>query len=71
VVITDRLHGHIFSLLLGIPHVFLDDDPDGNGDFYETWTRASPLCRLARNPAEAWSLARNAVPKQKEATEGG
>jgi pyruvyl transferase EpsO len=71
VVITDRLHGHIFSLLLGIPHVFLDDDPDRNGDFYETWTHASPLCRLARNPSQAWSLARKAVPKRKEATEAG
>ncbi len=66
VVITDRLHGHIFCLLLGIPHVFLNNDSGKNWDFYETWTRDSPLCRLARNPQEAWSLARNAVPKLKE-----
>jgi pyruvyl transferase EpsO len=66
VVITDRLHGHIFCLLLGIPHVFLNNDSGKNWNFYETWTRQSPLCRLARNPAEAWSLARNALPKLKE-----
>jgi len=66
VVITDRLHGHIFCLLLGIPHVLLNNDSGKNWNFYETWTRESPLCRLARNPAEAWSLARNALPKLKE-----
>ena len=66
IVITDRLHGHIFCLLLGIPHVFLDNDSGKNWNFYETWTRQSPLCRLARNPAEAWSLARNALHKLKE-----
>ncbi|HXJ01667.1 MAG TPA: polysaccharide pyruvyl transferase family protein [Micropepsaceae bacterium] len=71
VVITDRLHGHIFCLLLGIPHVFLNNDSGKNWNFYETWTRDSPLCRLARNPAEAWSLARSAVPKLKEGTGGG
>ena len=65
-VITDRLHGHIFCLLLGIPHVLLNNDSGKNWNFYETWTRESPLCRLARNPAEAWSLARNAMPKLKE-----
>ncbi len=65
-VITDRLHGHIFCLLLGIPHVFLNNDHGKNWDFYETWTRQSPLCRLARDPQEAWSLARNALPKLKD-----
>src|SRR4051812_2517933 len=66
IVITDRLHGHIFCLLLGIPHLFLNNDSGKNWNFYETWTRQSALCRLARNPAEAWSLARNALPKLKE-----
>ena len=71
VIITDRLHGHVFCLLLGIPHVFLNNDSGKNWNFYETWTRESPLCRLARNPAEAWSLARNALPKLKEGTAAG
>jgi exopolysaccharide biosynthesis predicted pyruvyltransferase EpsI len=68
VVITDRLHGHIFCLLLGIAHVFLNNDSGKNWDFYETWTHDSPLCRLARNSAEAWSLARLAVSKLREGT---
>jgi pyruvyl transferase EpsO len=70
VVITDRLHAHIFCLLLGIPHVFLNNDSGKNWSFYESWTRDSPLCRLARSPAEAWSLARSAVPKLREWTGG-
>ena len=70
VVITDRLHGHIFCLLLGMPHVLLNNDSGKNWNFYETWTRESPLCRLAANPAEAWSLARNAVTKLRESTGG-
>ena len=70
VVITDRLHGHIFCLLLGIPHILLNNDSGKNWNFYETWTRDSPLCRLARSPAEAWSLARSAVPKLRELAGG-
>jgi exopolysaccharide biosynthesis predicted pyruvyltransferase EpsI len=56
-VITDRLHAHILCLLLKIPHVFLNNDYGKNWNFYETWTRASPLARLARNPADAWAMA--------------
>jgi len=60
VVITDRLHGHIFCLLLGIPHVLLNNDSGKNWNFYETWTRDSPLCRLARNPRKPglWPVSR-------------
>lgn len=65
VVITDRLHGHILSLLSGIPHVLVDTPSGENGDFYRTWTKASPLCRLARNPAEGWTLARSIVAELK------
>jgi len=66
VVITDRLHGHILCLLLELPHVFLNDDSGKNWNFHETWTREAELCRLARTPAEAWTLARNAAVKIKE-----
>lgn len=61
VVITDRLHAHIFCLIMGIPHVLLDTESGKNGNFYDTWTKDADLCRFARNPAEAWSLARAAV----------
>jgi exopolysaccharide biosynthesis predicted pyruvyltransferase EpsI len=66
VVITDRLHAHLFCLQLGIPHVLLNNDSGKNWDFHEAWTRETPLCRLAHDAAEAWSLARNAVTKLKE-----
>jgi pyruvyl transferase EpsO len=58
VVITDRLHGHILSLLLGIPHVLLDDRYGKVRGFYDTWTRGSALVRLADSPGEALRLAR-------------
>ncbi|HMI96593.1 MAG TPA: polysaccharide pyruvyl transferase family protein [Micropepsaceae bacterium] len=60
-VITDRLHAHIFCLMMGIPHVLIGNESGKNRNFYETWTRDSNLCRLARVPAEAWSMARTAL----------
>ena len=66
IVITDRLLAHILCLLLGIPHVLLNDESGKNWHFHETWTRDANLCRLARTPAEAWSAARHAVPATKE-----
>jgi exopolysaccharide biosynthesis predicted pyruvyltransferase EpsI len=66
IVITDRLHGHILCLLLGKPHLFLNNDYGKNWNFYDTWTRESPLCRLAREPREAWTLAMAAVAKAKQ-----
>ncbi|PVD31826.1 hypothetical protein C0Q70_07244 [Pomacea canaliculata] len=39
VVITDRLHGHILSVLLGIPHVLIDNPPYFKlSSFRRTWT---------------------------------
>jgi len=61
-VITDRLHVHILCLLMKIPHIFLNNDYGKNWNFYETWTRESRLCRLARNAAEAWEMAHGWLP---------
>ena len=66
IVITDRLLAHILCLLLGVPHILLNDESGKNWHFHETWTREEGLCRLARTPAEAWGFARNAAPKAKE-----
>ncbi|PVD31828.1 hypothetical protein C0Q70_07246 [Pomacea canaliculata] len=39
VVITDRLHGHILSVLLGIPHVLIDNPPYFKlSSFRRSWT---------------------------------
>jgi exopolysaccharide biosynthesis predicted pyruvyltransferase EpsI len=58
VVVTDRLHGHILSLLLGIPHVFLDNTYGKNRSFYGSWTAECSIARWADETAEALNLAR-------------
>jgi pyruvyl transferase EpsO len=61
VVITDRLHGHILSLLLGIPHVLCDNSYGKVRRFYDAWTASSPLVEWADSPAEAIAIARSLV----------
>lgn len=56
-VVTDRLHGHILCLLLGIPHVLLDDRYGKIRAFYETWTHASPLVQWGEGADEALEAA--------------
>jgi exopolysaccharide biosynthesis predicted pyruvyltransferase EpsI len=57
VVISDRLHGHILSLLLGLPHVVLDNNYGKVSAFFRTWTSKSKLARWADSPEEAIELA--------------
>lgn len=59
VVITDRLHGHLLSLLLGLPHVILPDRHGKIANTRETWTCDWPTTRWARTPAEALAHARD------------
>ncbi|HKB42104.1 MAG TPA: polysaccharide pyruvyl transferase family protein [Gemmataceae bacterium] len=61
VVVTDRLHGHVLCLLLGIPHVLLDNVYGKLRAFSETWTRNCPFARPAGSPAEALRLAEEFV----------
>ena len=58
VVVTDRLHGHLLSLLLGIPHVVMDNSYGKIRDYYDTWTHSCGLTHWATTPAEASMLAR-------------
>lgn len=37
-VVTDRLHGHLLCLLLGVPHVALDNVYGKIGAYFRTWT---------------------------------
>jgi pyruvyl transferase EpsO len=55
-IVTDRLHGHILALLLGIPHVVLDNDYGKVGAYMAAWTDRSPLVRQARSAQEAAEL---------------
>ncbi|MFN2569363.1 MAG: polysaccharide pyruvyl transferase family protein [Candidatus Dormibacteria bacterium] len=58
VVITDRLHGHVFCLLMGIPHVILDTRQGKLAGFHSTWTSGSGITSVARSAADAGELAR-------------
>jgi exopolysaccharide biosynthesis predicted pyruvyltransferase EpsI len=53
VVVTDRLHGHVLSLLMGVPHVIMDDRYGKIRSFYETWTRQSTLAVFVDAPGAA------------------
>jgi pyruvyl transferase EpsO len=66
VVVTTRLHGHLLALLLGIPHVLLDNSYGKVRGAYDTWTHASPLVQVAEHQGDALvralALARGAPP---------
>jgi pyruvyl transferase EpsO len=53
VVVSDRLHGHILCLLLGIPHVALDNRHGKLGGFRDAWTREATLAEWAGSEGEA------------------
>lgn len=46
-VITDRLHGHIMSTLIGVPHVLMDSALHKNQNFHNTWTVHCGCTRIA------------------------
>lgn len=57
VVVTDRLHGHVLSLLLGIPHVLMDTANSKMRHFVETWTKGCELTHWADDADQAARLA--------------
>jgi pyruvyl transferase EpsO len=57
VVITDRLHAHILSVLLGIPHVLVDTGYGKLRTFHETWTAEVPFVRTATDATSALAVA--------------
>lgn len=65
VVVTDRLHGHILSLLLGIPHVILDNNYGKVRGFFETWTRDAELTHWADSATEAIEIAKQLVARSR------
>jgi pyruvyl transferase EpsO len=58
VVVTDRLHGHLLCLLMGIPHVVLPDRYGKTLAFIETWTRGCDLFRFVPDADAAATAAR-------------
>lgn len=67
-VITDRLHGHILSTLIGTPHVVMDSKLGKNINYHDTWTKDCACTRVAENIDEAQEFARMWF--EKEAREG-
>jgi pyruvyl transferase EpsO len=66
VVITDRLHAHILSLLLDLPHAVLDNSYGKLHRFLDAWTGDAASVQRASSleAAERWaaSVARGARP---------
>lgn len=57
VVITDRLHGHILCLLLGMPHVILDNNYGKVTRFRSAFPMESRWVQVADSPASALEVA--------------
>lgn len=57
--ISTRLHGHIYSILLGIPSVFLDNSYGKNSRFYDVWLKDIPHSYFAENHEEAYEIIKN------------
>jgi pyruvyl transferase EpsO len=61
VVVTDRLHAHVVSLLCGVPSVLYDNSTGKVRACYELWTGASPLAHWGGTAEEALALAAGLV----------
>jgi pyruvyl transferase EpsO len=70
VVITDRLHGHILSVLLGIPHVVHDNTYGKLSSFHRTWTSDGELVRWAGSKAEALRIAQEVLEEERTRADG-
>jgi pyruvyl transferase EpsO len=56
-VVTNRLHGHILSLLMGIPHYASDNTYGKVRSFIETWSAESETVTLCATEADALARA--------------
>jgi exopolysaccharide biosynthesis predicted pyruvyltransferase EpsI len=61
VVVTDKLHGHLLCVLLGIPHVVLDNSYGKVSGTLDAWTGDLPGVHRARDGEEALATARRLV----------
>ncbi|XP_041363862.1 uncharacterized protein LOC121379354 isoform X2 [Gigantopelta aegis] len=66
VVITDRLHGHILSTLLNIPHVLIDNQYKKLSSFHNTWTRSLENVFITDDSSKAIKLALILLEKYKD-----
>jgi len=59
VVVTDRLHAHILSVLLGRPNVLLDNSYGKLRAYYDTWSKVLPMVSWSQSVDDALALARS------------
>jgi pyruvyl transferase EpsO len=61
--VTDRLHAHILSVLLDLPHVVLDNNYGKVSGFMSCWTAGFPGVSTATSLPEAlaWAETRAAA----------
>lgn len=52
IVVTDRLHAHVISTLLGIPNLVFNSYDAKAMALYQTWTHADPKCQVLETTAE-------------------
>lgn len=58
VVVTDRLHGHILCVLMGIPHVLIDNSYGKLRQLFDSWTSGCRDAHFASSIEEALDIAR-------------
>ncbi|XP_060579717.1 uncharacterized protein LOC132736577 [Ruditapes philippinarum] len=63
VVITDRLHSHILSTLLNIPHVYIDNKQRKISNYHTTWTAGLDNVVLANSTIDAVEKAKELLIK--------
>lgn len=66
VVITDRLHGHILSTLLDIPHVLIDNKEHKLSAYHSSWTAGLNNTYLTDDPVIALDIALQLLEEYKE-----
>jgi pyruvyl transferase EpsO len=65
VVVTDRLHGHILSMLMDIPQVLLDNSYGKLRGFYDAWTASSSNTSFCKTAEDAHEFARLEAEKRR------
>jgi pyruvyl transferase EpsO len=53
-IVTDRLHGHILSILLNIPHIVLDNSYGKVSNFFNMWTKDCDGISMSNSFSEAY-----------------
>ncbi len=60
-IVTTRLHGHILSLLLGLPSILIDNNYGKNSRFHDTWLTGIEGSTLVKTEEELADAIKTAV----------